>query len=71
MDISEIISIMLNNEYIKRLGYIRSIYEKKVIDSDGNPIPWYSYPAIDILRERESLLKNLSALITYRKFRTI
>lgn len=30
-------------------GWSRSIRENKCVDKDGNPIPWFSYPAIDFL----------------------
>lgn len=52
--------IMLNNEYIARRGFIRSLVEQKVVDADGNPIPWYAYPAIDVLQNRSALLKDLT-----------
>ena len=29
----------------------RSIDEKKCLDKDGNPIPWYTYPAIEYLSQ--------------------
>ena len=30
-------------------GYLRSFVENKCVDSHGNPIPWYTYPAIEQL----------------------
>lgn len=30
-------------------GYLRSLVEKKCVDAKGNPIPWYTYPAIEQL----------------------
>lgn len=53
-------SLVLNNEYISRTGWVRSIIEQKVIDADGKPVPWYAYPAIDLLTRRQDLLRNLS-----------
>lgn len=35
---------------IKReYGYLRSLVENKCVDSQGQPIPWYTYPAIEQL----------------------
>lgn len=53
-------NLVLNNEYIARMGWIKSLAEEKVVDASGQPIPWYAYPAIDILTRRQSLLENLS-----------
>ena len=36
-------------QYGKNYGLIRSRLEKRVVDADGNAIPWYSYPAIEYL----------------------
>jgi hypothetical protein len=30
-------------------GYLRSLVENKCVDSEGRPIPWYTYPAIEQL----------------------
>jgi len=30
-------------------GYLRSLVENKCVDSQGEPIPWYTYPAIEQL----------------------
>ncbi len=30
-------------------GYLRSLIENKCVDKAGNPIPWYTYPAIEQL----------------------
>lgn len=30
-------------------GYLRSLVENKCVDSQGKPIPWYNYPAIEQL----------------------
>jgi len=52
--------ILLTNEYISKIGWVRSLLEQKVIDASGKPIPWYAYPAIDILTQKENLLKYLN-----------
>lgn len=31
-------------------GQLRTIREKRCIDKLGNPIPWYTYPAIEYLK---------------------
>ena len=33
-------------------GWMRSRAEMKPVDSEGNPLPWYTYPAIHFLEER-------------------
>ena len=42
---------------IKENGWMRSFTTKKSVDKNGNPIPWYTYPAVDFLIEK--LNKNL------------
>lgn len=51
-EIFKLSSCFFNNIYLNQQGYIRSLIEKRVVDADGKPIPWYTYPAIDICRER-------------------
>lgn len=38
--------------YLHEVGWFRSLEEKKPVDKDGNPIPWFTYPAIDFLKDR-------------------
>lgn len=45
-------SYFFSNHYLRREGYVRSIIEERVVDAAGKPLPWYTYPAIDICRER-------------------
>lgn len=33
-------------------GWMRTFISKKSEDKNGDPIPWYTYPAIDFLKER-------------------
>jgi len=33
----------------RQQGYLRSLVENQCVDSHGNPIPWYNYPAIEQL----------------------
>lgn len=35
----------------KEFGIERTIDEKVCVDADGNPIPWYTYPAIEYLSQ--------------------
>jgi radical SAM protein with 4Fe4S-binding SPASM domain len=37
----------------------RSIHEKICIDKDGNPIPWYTYPAIEYLKQLDFSEKSI------------
>ena len=32
-------------------GHQRSLYERDAIDGNGDPLPWYTYPAIEYLRQ--------------------
>lgn len=36
---------------LNKLGQGRSIVEKKSVDAIGNPIPWFTYPAIEYLSQ--------------------
>jgi precorrin-6B methylase 2 len=33
-------------------GWFRSVREKSSVDATGDPIPWFTYPAIDFLKKR-------------------
>ena len=35
----------------KDFGFVRTVEEKVCLDRDGNPIPWYTYPAIEYLSQ--------------------
>lgn len=37
---------------LKEDGWFRSFREKSSVDADGNPIPWFTYPATEFLRRR-------------------
>ncbi len=41
----------LQIEILNLLGQERSIIEQQSIDKDGNPIPWFTYPAIEYLSQ--------------------
>lgn len=38
--------------YLSSVGWYRSFQKRIPIDASGEPIPWYSYPAISFLEER-------------------
>lgn len=38
--------------HLRRIGWLRSIEERMPLDREGNPLPWYTYPAISFLGER-------------------
>ena len=38
---------VLNFDY----GYLRSVAVEKPLDSDGEPYPWYTYPAVEYLKQ--------------------
>lgn len=37
--------------YLKASGWFKSVLGKSPIDSDGTPLPWYSYPCIHFLEK--------------------
>ena len=37
---------------LRKVGWYRSCRVAKPIDSDGSPLPWWTYPAIAFLRDR-------------------
>ncbi len=49
---SNLVKSLVENQYLVKEGYIRSLIEGKVVDASGEPIPWFTYPAIDLLKER-------------------
>jgi Methyltransferase domain len=32
-------------------GYLRSVAKQRCVDASGSPLPWYTYPAIEFLRQ--------------------
>ncbi len=40
------------NTYLSKVGWYKSFGMRVPVDSNGNPIPWYSYPAIAFLEQR-------------------
>ncbi|MCU0536480.1 MAG: class I SAM-dependent methyltransferase [Hydrococcus sp. Prado102] len=37
--------------YLKKLGWFKSFYSKEPIDVNREPIPWYTYPAIEYIKQ--------------------
>lgn len=48
----DICKLILENVYIRNTGYLESIKAHKPINADGHYIPWFTYPAIDLLNNR-------------------
>ncbi len=44
-------SVIPQMEILKKLGQERSISEGSSVDIDGNPLPWFTYPAIEYLSQ--------------------
>lgn len=40
-------------------GYYKSIKEKRPVDINGNPIPWYTYPGIEYLEQLDFSKKTI------------
>jgi hypothetical protein len=40
------------NSTLRKKGWFRTAKIHRPVDGDGNPIPWYPYPAIDFLEKR-------------------
>jgi hypothetical protein len=40
-------------EFAFRTGHFRSSLASKAVDRHGNPLPWYTYPAIDLVRTKD------------------
>ena len=38
--------------YLLKTGWLKSMADKQAVDSQGKPIPWLTYPAIDFLEGR-------------------
>lgn len=51
LSIGGYIQLMLKSS-LKDWGWFRSYHTKQSVDVEGNPIPWFTYPAIAFLSER-------------------
>jgi hypothetical protein len=52
-------SISLINLFEKEYGHHQSVLLGKPVDADLNPIPWYTYPAIEYLKQFDFSDKNI------------
>jgi hypothetical protein len=39
------------NIFWREQGYLRSVVQQRCVDATGAPIPWYTYPAIEFLKQ--------------------
>ena len=44
--------LLKRKSYLKDVGWFRSLKSGKSVDSAGEPIPWFTYGAIELLRKR-------------------
>ncbi len=44
--------LLRKKSYLKTAGWFKSFREEASIDNEGNPIPWFTYAAIEFLKER-------------------
>lgn len=47
-----------NINYLEASGWVNSLKIDKPVNADGQPVPWYSYPAIEFIEDK--LHKNFS-----------
>jgi predicted O-methyltransferase YrrM len=38
--------------YLRKTGWVRSHFESRVVDEQGNAIPWYAYPFVEFIKGR-------------------
>ncbi|WP_049760003.1 glycosyltransferase family protein [Maridesulfovibrio salexigens] len=43
---------IISNSYLKKMGWFSSYHRQAIVDDDGAPLPWLSYPAVNLLEER-------------------
>ena len=43
---------MTNLNYLETSGWLKSLKEGKSIDYNSNPLPWYSYAAIEFIEDK-------------------
>lgn len=55
------IKAQIRNFYILAFEYgqFKTIKNWECVDKDGNPIPWYTYPAIEFLNSLDFSSKNV------------
>ncbi|WP_421900083.1 glycosyltransferase family protein [Maridesulfovibrio sp.] len=43
---------IISNSYLKKMGWFSSYHRQAIVDDAGAPLPWLSYPAVNLLEER-------------------
>jgi len=43
---------LVTEGYLARSGWVRSVLTDRIVDADGNPVPWMSRPFIDFIEPR-------------------
>ena len=51
-DFTTMCNQILSNEYLHELGWFTSYQRQTIVDDTGAPLPWVTYPAVDLLEER-------------------
>ena len=46
------LSLVKSIGYLKETGWVKSKIETRIVDSNGSPIPWYTYPCVAFIDER-------------------
>jgi hypothetical protein len=47
----EPVYLFSKNKYFKNTGWLNSFRRQKPVDSHGLPLPWYTYPAIEFIKQ--------------------
>lgn len=48
---SNMSAIAITEIIMQKYGWLKSFKTKMPIDAKGNPVPWYTYPAIEFLEQ--------------------
>ncbi|HUQ21233.1 MAG TPA: hypothetical protein VM099_16555, partial [Gemmatimonadaceae bacterium] len=43
--------LQLLNGILVQYGWLKSLIGGKPVDKDGMPVPWFTYPAIDFIKQ--------------------
>lgn len=46
------LSLYRFKDHLEKMGWFRSIETNLPVDNEGNPLPWYTYPAISFLEKK-------------------
>jgi hypothetical protein len=53
------VQIIIGNSYFSKTGYLKSLLKKNPLDSDGHPVPWWTYSFTDFLIKRLNIKMNV------------